>query len=159
MFKNKIIQRVIVVFSIIGFVAGCTDGKLELRVGDDNDRVYINGNSAGGDGAPFSGAVKVNNTLYISGALGLVDRKVPEDPAVEARAVLDSIKRTLETAGMDMDDLVSVQIFCSDVAHYGAFNGVYRTYFTKEFPARAFVGSGTLLFNARFEVMAVAVKR
>ena len=60
---------------------------------------------------------------------------------------------------MTMDDLVSVQIFCSDVRHYDAFNGVYRTYFKKEFPARAFIGAGTLLFGARFEVQGIAVKR
>ena len=40
-----------------------------------------------------------------------------------------------------MDDLVSVQVFCSDVKHYDAFNAVYRTYFKREFPARAFIGS------------------
>ena len=123
------------------------------------DRTYINGSSAGGDGAPFSGAVMVGDTLYLSGALGLVDGKPPADPADEARAVLDSIKGTLEEAGMTMDDLAYVQIFCSDVSHYGAFNEVYRTYFTDTFPARAFVGAGTLLFNARFEVQAIAVKR
>ena len=124
------------------------------------DRTYINGRSAGDDsGPPFSGAVMIGDTLYLSGALGIVDGEVPEDPADEARAVLDSIKGTLEEAGMTMDDLVSVQIFCSDVAHYGAFNGVYRTYFTQEFPARAFIGSGDLLFGARFEVQAIAVKR
>jgi enamine deaminase RidA (YjgF/YER057c/UK114 family) len=58
-----------------------------------------------------------------------------------------------------MDDLVFVQIFCSDVAHYDAFNAVYRTYFEREFPARAFIGSGDLLFGARFEVQAIAVRR
>ncbi len=124
------------------------------------DRTYIGGRSASdADAPPFSGAVMVGDTLYLSGTLGLVDGKVPEDPADEARAVLDAIKGTLEAAGMTMDDLVSVQIFCSDVAHYGAFNGVYRTYFTKEYPARAFIGAGTLLFNARFEVQAIAAKR
>lgn len=124
-----------------------------------DDRSYINGNSAGGDGLPFSGAVMVGDTLYLSGALGLVDGKVPADPADEARAVMDAIKSTLEDAGMTMDDLVSVQIFCSDVAHYGAFNEVYRTYFTQEYPARAFIGAGTLLFDARFEVQGIAIKR
>jgi len=54
---------------------------------------------------------------------------------------------------------VSVQVFCSDVSHYDAFNRVYRTYFKKEFPARAFLGSGTLLFGARFEVQGIAVRR
>jgi 2-iminobutanoate/2-iminopropanoate deaminase len=62
-------------------------------------------------------------------------------------------------AGMTMDDLVSVQIYCSDLRHYDAFNTVYRRYFTREFPARAFLGSGPLLFGARFEVVGVAVKR
>ncbi len=60
---------------------------------------------------------------------------------------------------MTMDDIVSVQIFCSDVTHYQAFNDVYRTFFTMEYPARAFIGAGTLLFNARFEVQGIAVKR
>ena len=124
------------------------------------DRTYINGRSASDEGVPpFSGAVLVGDTLYLSGSLGLVDGKVPEDPADEARAVMDSIKSGVEAAGMTMDDIVQVQIFCSDVSHYGAFNAVYRTYFNKEYPARAFIGSGKLLFDARFEVMAIAVKR
>lgn len=109
---------------------------------------------------PFSGAVLVGNTLYLSGKIGLTpDRKVPASAAEEARIVLDDVKATLTAAGMTMDDLVSVQIFCSDVSHYDAFNRVYRTYFTREFPARAFIGSGALLFGARFEVQAIAVKR
>ncbi len=120
---------------------------------------YVNGRSPGDQGPPFSGAVWVDDTLYVSGALGLVDGEVPEDPADEARAVLDSIKGTLDAAGLTMDDIVVTQVFCSDVSHYGAFNEVYAGYFTKTFPARAFIGSGPLLFGARFEVMVTAVKR
>ena len=109
---------------------------------------------------PFSGAVLVGNTLYLSGEIGTDEnRRVPDTAEAEAKAVLDKIQATLKAASMTMDDLVSVQIFCSDVRHYDAFNGVYRTYFKKEFPARAFIGSGTLLFNARFEVQGIAVKR
>lgn len=122
------------------------------------DRSYINEARAGGDGLPFSGAVIVGDMVYLSGMLGTVDGKIPEDPKDEARAVLDAIKATLAEAGLTMDDLVSVQIFCSDVAHYGAFNEVYRSYFTKSYPARAFIGSGTLLFNARFEVQVIAAR-
>jgi enamine deaminase RidA (YjgF/YER057c/UK114 family) len=58
-----------------------------------------------------------------------------------------------------MDDLVFVQVFCSEVAHFEAFNEVSRTYFRREFPARAFIGSGKLLFDARFEMQGIAVKR
>ncbi len=124
------------------------------------ERTYFNGRSASDDGGPpFSGAVLAGDTLYLSGSLGLVDGKVPEDPEDEARAVMNAIKAGVESAGMKMDDIVSVQIFCSDVSHYAVFNDVYKTYFTQEYPARAFVGAGKLLFDARFEVMAVAVRR
>lgn len=123
-------------------------------------RSYVEGRSAADENAaPYSGAVMAGDTLYISGVLGLVDGKVPDDPAVEARVAMDAIKKAVVAAGMTMDDLVMVQIYCSDVAHYGAFNGVYRTYFTKEYPARAFIGAGDLLFDARFEILATAVKR
>jgi reactive intermediate/imine deaminase len=109
---------------------------------------------------PFSGAVQVGNTLYLSGAIGLdADGQVPSTAEEEARNVLNRVRGRLESAGMSMDDLVSVQVFCSDVGNYDAFNRVYRTFFTGEFPARAFLGSGTLLFGARFEVQGIAVKR
>jgi enamine deaminase RidA (YjgF/YER057c/UK114 family) len=109
---------------------------------------------------PFSGAVQIGNTLYLSGAIGLdADGQVPSTAEEEARNVLNRVRGRLESAGMSMDDLVSVQVFCSDVGHYDAFNRVYRTFFTGEFPARAFLGSGTLLFGARFEVQGIAVKR
>ncbi len=125
------------------------------------ERTYIDGRSATDPNVPpFSGAVRVGNTLYLSGSIGLDENnEVPDDAGEEARLVLTSIKGTLEKAGMSMDDIVSVQVFCSDVKHYQAFNDVYRTFFTKEYPARAFLGAGTLLFNARFEVQAIAVKR
>ena len=124
-------------------------------------RSYINARSASEkDALPFSGAVLAGDTLYLSGSLGLnEDGKIPDSAAEEARNVLNSIKDNLEAANMTMDDLVSVQIFCSDVSHYPAFNEVYKTFFTAEYPARAFIGAGTLLFNARFEVQAIAVKR
>jgi len=109
---------------------------------------------------PFSGAVQVGKTLYLSGDIGLdATGKVPATAEAEARLLLDSVQRTLKEAGLSMDDLVFVTVYCSDVKHYDAFNKVYRTYFKKEFPARAFIGAGTLLFNARFEMQGIAVQR
>jgi 2-iminobutanoate/2-iminopropanoate deaminase len=109
---------------------------------------------------PFSDAVWHGDTLYLCGHIGL-DAKTgrpPDTAEEEARLVMDGVKRTLESAGLTMDNLVSVQIFCSDVALFGQFNAVYRTYFQGEFPARAFLGSGRLLFDARFEVQGIAAK-
>lgn len=85
--------------------------------------------------------------------------RVPDTAEAEAASVLDQFQATLTQAGMSMDDLVFVQVFCSDVAHYAAFNTVYQKYFQKEFPARAFIGSGKLLFDARFELQGIAVRR
>jgi 2-iminobutanoate/2-iminopropanoate deaminase len=113
------------------------------------------------DDRPFSDGVFVGNTLYVAGKLGLdaKTQKPPADPADEARNALDAVKTVLTEAGLTMDDLVSVTVFCSDVAHYDTFNNVYRTYFKKGFPARAFIGSGPLLFGARFEIVGIAAKR
>ena len=124
-------------------------------------RTYIDVRSATDDNVPpFSGAVLVGDTLYLSGSIGLDENnEVPDNAQDEARLVLNNIKHALESAGMTMDDIVSLQIFCSDVKHYQAFNDVYRTFFTREYPARAFIGAGALLFNARFEVQGIAVKR
>ena len=110
--------------------------------------------------APFSDAVLVGDTLYIAGRLGLDPKtgKVPDDAELEARNVLDGFKAVLAQANMNMDDLVSVQVFCSDVSLFDKWNGVYRSYFKKDFPARAFIGSGHLLLGAHFEMQGTAVK-
>jgi 2-iminobutanoate/2-iminopropanoate deaminase len=123
-------------------------------------RRYLEPRTAADAAPPFSGAVLIGDTLYLSGAIGLDEnQKVPDNAEAEAKNVMDIIERRLKQAGMTPDDLVSVQVFCSDVAHYDAFNKVYRTYFKKEFPARAFLGSGRLLYGARFEVQGIAVRR
>jgi 2-iminobutanoate/2-iminopropanoate deaminase len=126
------------------------------------DRKFINGErSAAQTPPPISDAVLVGNTLYISGHLS-VDPKtgqVPADPQAEAKLVMDRVKRTVESAGLTMDDVVSMQVFCTDLALFDTFNSVYRTYFPHGFPARAFIGAGALLRGAHFEVLGVAVRR
>jgi 2-iminobutanoate/2-iminopropanoate deaminase len=108
---------------------------------------------------PFSGGVLVGNTLYLSGMIGfLPGNKVPATATEEARRVLDDLKEALTAEGMTMDDLVQVQVFCSDLSTYADFNKVYRTYFTKTYPPRAFIGVAHVLFGARFEVQGIAVK-
>ena len=114
---------------------------------------------AGAD-LPFSDAVLAGDTLYISGKGGMIPgtRTVPEDPKEEARLLMEDFKQTLARADMTMDDLVYVTIYCPDLELYGAFNEVYRSYFKGDFPARAFIGSGPLLFGMRFEMQGIAVR-
>lgn len=110
---------------------------------------------------PFSDGVLVGDTLYIAGHLGLDPQsgKPPSDAEEEARLVMDAVKKTVEDGGMTMADIVMIQVHCPDLSLYGTFNKVYRTYFQDAFPARAFLGSGKLLRDARFEVLGIAVKR
>ena len=110
---------------------------------------------------PFSEAVLVGNTLYIAGHIGL-DPKTGAPPASaedEARLVMDGVKQTVEMAGLTMDDVVSLQIFCTDLKLYETFNSVYKTYFHGDFPARAFIGANQLVRGGHFEVLGIAVKK
>ena len=109
---------------------------------------------------PFADAVKVGNTLYISGRGGIdfETMRPPEDPREEAVLLMEDFKSVLEAAGMSMDDLVNVTVYCPDITLYATFNEVYRSYFDGEFPARAFIGSGEFLFGMRFEMQGIAVR-
>ncbi|MGZ3497186.1 MAG: RidA family protein [Vulcanimicrobiaceae bacterium] len=109
---------------------------------------------------PFSDAVRVGDTLYISGRIGLdaTTGQPPEDAASEARLLMENLRAVLEAAEMSMNDLVQIHIFTPDVTNYETFNAVYLEYFGERLPARAFIGSGQLLFGARFELTAIAVR-
>ena len=121
---------------------------------------YFKSEVAGQD-LPFSDAALVGDTLYISGKGGVLPgtRTVPEDPKEEARLLMEDFKTTLERVNMTMDDLVYVTVYCTDLSLYSDFNEVYRSYFSKDFPPRAFVGSGPLLFGLRFEMQGIAVRQ
>jgi 2-iminobutanoate/2-iminopropanoate deaminase len=109
---------------------------------------------------PFSSAVIAGNTVYLAGHIGFdpATRKLPGDIEQEARFVLDAVRDTLSRSGLSMQDLVSVTIYCPELSLYERFNSVYRAYLRAPFPARAFIGSGPLLFGAHFEIQAIAVK-
>ena len=110
---------------------------------------------------PFSDAVLVGNTLYISGRIGLDPATgiAPSSIDEEIRLLFDEFEAVLGAANMNMDDLVSVQIFAPDVSLWEQFNRAYVKRFTKDLPARGFIGSGPLLKGGRFEMMGMAIRR
>jgi 2-iminobutanoate/2-iminopropanoate deaminase len=145
---SKIVAAML--FLVVCVAAGAADRKYIVKPRSDDRK-----------GLPFSDAVLVGNTLYIAGHIGL-DAKTNLPPASaedEARMVMDGIKQTVEAAGVTMDDVVSMQIFCTDLKYYDTFNAVYRTYFHGDFPARAFIGTDKLLRGGKYEVMGIAIKR
>jgi enamine deaminase RidA (YjgF/YER057c/UK114 family) len=76
----------------------------------------------------------------------------------EIKLLLDGYKSTLAQANMTMDDLVYVQIACTDLAYYDEFNAAYKKYFSKDLPAREFIGAASLLNGGHFEMQAIAVR-
>ncbi len=111
---------------------------------------------------PFSAGIELNDTVYVAGHLGVdltaAVKAPPADPEEESRMVLRSVERTLQESNMSMDDLVDVEIYCTDLRLYSAFNKVYASTFHKSYPARAFIGVDKLLFGAHFEVTGIAVR-
>jgi enamine deaminase RidA (YjgF/YER057c/UK114 family) len=109
---------------------------------------------------PFTDGVMIGNTLYLAGRLGTDPQtgQIPSDVEQEIKFMLDGFQKVLAQAGMTMDNLVSATVYCPDLTLYDKFNATYRTYFNKDFPARAFIGSGPLLRGARFEIQGIAAK-
>jgi len=109
---------------------------------------------------PFSDAVLVHGTLYLSGRIGIDPKtgKAPADIDDELRLLFDEFVAVLAQAKMTMDDLVWVQVFSPDVSLWDRFNSAYVKRFSQDLPARAFIGSGPLLFGGRFEMMGIAVR-
>ena len=110
--------------------------------------------------APFSNAILVGDTLYLSGNIGLDPKtgKAPDKIEDEIKLLLDSYKTLLTQAGFTMDDLVYVQISCSDLAYYDKFNAIYKTYFTRDLPTRQFIGVASILRGGHFEMQAIAAR-
>ncbi|MGA7634868.1 MAG: Rid family hydrolase [Terriglobales bacterium] len=109
---------------------------------------------------PFSDAALVGDTLYIAGRIG-VDPAMGEAPAdvdAELELLFDGFQAVLREAGMTMDYLVWVRVYSPDVSLRRKFNAAYVKLVSREFPARAFLGSGTLLLKGRFEMIGIAVK-
>ena len=107
-----------------------------------------------GNGRLLSNAVKVGNTLYLSGVLGTSGER---GITPETKTAMDRIKALLEANGSHMDDIVKCTVFLADFAEWGAMNDVYLSYFTKHRPARSAIAVAGMSGNARVEVECTAV--
>lgn len=93
-------------------------------------------------GGPFSPAVLADGTLYVSGQIGrdLKTQQVPKEFDAEVRQVLDNIGIILREAKMNYGDVVSVQVYLTDMDLFSRMNAIYTTYFKADRPARTTVG-------------------
>ena len=122
---------------------------------------YLNSGKVLPAGLPFSEAVRVGNTLYLSGQLGNVPgtlELVPGGIEAESEQVLENIRTLLEMHGHSLEDLVKCTVMLDEIGDWPAFNEIYKTFFADRFPARAAFGADGLALGAAVEVECFAVK-
>ena len=107
---------------------------------------------------PFSDAVRVGDTLYLSGAIGIgPDGKLPTGIDAQARQTMDNIGAVLKGQGLGWSDVVKCTVMLDNMTDWPAFNKVYVTYFTNgKFPARSAFGADGLALGALLEVECIA---
>jgi reactive intermediate/imine deaminase len=107
----------------------------------------------------YSQAVKVGNTVYMSGQIGLDPATMTMADGIDAQItrVFDNLKAVAAAAGATLDNAVKVNVFLTDLGNFGKVNEAMTRYFSQPFPARAAIGVAALPRGALVEVDAVLV--
>ena len=108
---------------------------------------------------PFSEAVRVEDTLYLSGQLGNTPgthKLIEGGISTETRQTLKNISATLERHGSSLEQLVKCTIYLADINEWPQMNEVYKTFFTEHYPARSAVAGSGLALGARVEMECIA---
>ena len=111
---------------------------------------------------PFSEAVRVGNTLYLSGQIGIVPGTmslVAGGLEAETRQTMENIRTSLEAHGYSMNDLVKCTIMLADISRWATFNEIYKTWFDERFPARSAFGASGLALGAQVEIECIAARQ
>jgi len=107
----------------------------------------------------YSQAVKVGNTIYVSGQIGLIPETgeiAGESLDAQVRQTIRNIEAILQAGGFGLGDVVSAQVFLSNLADYQAFNEIYVEYFEQNPPARMVVEVSRIPHDAKVEIMVTA---
>ena len=101
----------------------------------------------------YSQAVRVENTVYLSGQIGLDPNTMMLVEGIEAQVhrVFQNLRAVADAAGSSLDDVVKLNVYLTDLAHFGKVNEIMATYFHQPYPARAAVGVASLPRGALVE--------
>jgi len=107
---------------------------------------------------PFSPAVRVGSTLYLSGQIGTdsTGRLVAGGIGPETRQTMENIRDVLARTGSSLDRVVKCTVMMADMAEWPAMNAIYTTYFPTHKPARSALGANGLALGARVEIECIA---
>ncbi len=109
---------------------------------------------------PYSQAVMMNNTLFVSGQLGIDpgNGQMPEGFEAQAQLVFANIKAILEAAGMGFPHIVKVTVFLKDMNDFAALNEIYARTFSTPHPAREAIQVARLPKDGLIEISVIAMK-
>jgi 2-iminobutanoate/2-iminopropanoate deaminase len=143
--------------TLVAAAVGCTLGVANAQ--DAGKNVIASPNAPAPVG-PYSQAIKVGKTVYLSGQIA-IDPKTKQlmpDASIEdqTRRVLENLKAVLAADGMTLDNVVSTTVFVKDMNDFGKMNEVYAAFFTSAPPARATVEVARLPKDAKIEISAIA---
>jgi len=150
-------KNIIFIFITLITLSGCAVIKAQKTTSDQVS--YL---TSGNSSLPFSEAVKVGNTLYLSGQIGLVPdtgKLAQGGIKAETKQTMDNIVRVLNKYDYSIDDVVKCAVMLADIKEWPAFNDVYRPYFKSHFPARSAFAASGLALDAKVEVECIAVKQ
>ena len=108
----------------------------------------------------YSQAVKINNTVYLSGQIPLDPETmqiVSDDVAVQITQVFDNLTAVCEAAGGDLSSIVKLNIFLTDLSNFPIVNEIMGQYFAEPYPARAAIGVRALPKDSRVEMDGIMV--
>lgn len=109
---------------------------------------------------PYSQAVELNGTVYISGQLPIdvTTGTMPTTIEEQTRQSLSNIRHILKECGLDMNDIVKTTVLLDDLNNFGAMNSIYAEFFDQDKPARICYQVAALPMGAKVEIDAIAGK-
>lgn len=154
-FRSPILMGLLAITMLPGCVIANIDG---VDVSSDIDH-YV-GTTIEGQDLPFSKAVRVGDTIYLSGEIAIdpaTNAIVPGGVGAETRQIFTNMERTLDTFDAGLGDIVKCTVFLDDMAHYGEMNAAYAASLPSPKPARATVAVSGLAIGASLEIECIAV--
>ena len=109
----------------------------------------------------YSQGIRVDNTIYVSGQLGLdpqTGELAGDDLESQVRQAIKNIEAILSVEDYELEDVVSVDVFLDDLDNYSEFNNIYIDYFTQDFPARMVVEAARIPLDAKIEIKVIAAR-
>ena len=153
---QRSLVRLTSIVTLGAFAVGCAEPR---QVANIDTIAFLNSGKVTPNTLPFSEAVRVGNLVYLSGQVGIVPGSltlVQGGMPAEARQTMENIRTSLEAHGLSMRDVVKCTVMLADMSEWGAFNEIYKTFFTAPYPARSALGANGLALGARVEVECIA---